>query len=394
MGRSIKIDVNINLYKIENYLQTLKSIPEQEVDFVIPANINLTGFGSFPLLFLLFYTWLRSKKGRLMIDINTEDNELLRNFSGNYIGYTLLLSAWNYRSIVDIEGIDIKKRFRKFTQQLYNKIDFLQDLPNDNLLIPIFDHYSKDRGLSHWFYNENFQFYKSPEQLDNTIYRIFSELSKIYKSRFKHNTKSVYEDLQVIVWELMSNTHYHATKDYLNQAELSPNLRGLYLKIHRASKENLIKQANEYEGLSAYYNRIIPNDNANFILELSVFDSGPGLAKRFLGQKWTPELSVSEEVSVVKQCLWRGSSSVHGANGIARGFGLDNVLSTLSKKRGFLIIRSGKVSLYRDLDKSPHLSTNNPLTIELQDALTNKIAEYTKMPEAVGSMITMSYPLF
>jgi len=362
-------------------------------NFIFPSELRYQGFGIVPLAILTFFCWLRNNKtGKIIIKVNIDDVEALKNFSSDFLGYTILSSAWKHKEIVNEELVQLKGSFKKYTQLLHKRIDFLQELPNDTILIPLFDHYSKQQGLSHWFYNSDFNFIGSPEELFSTTYRIFSDLGKIYKTKLAQNLNPVLEDLQIIMWELVKNTHDHATKDYLNQVDLAPNTRGIYLKIHRSSKRNFITKSKEDSGLKNYFENVL-YEGENFMLEISVFDTGPGIVKRFLGKEWMDSVSPNQEVDTIKKCLCKGISSTEGLRGNNRGFGLNNALITLSKRQGYLKIRTGNVSIYRDLLKSPHFETVDYEKITLQDVVTNSPSQFSGVGDTVGTLITMFFPL-
>lgn len=364
-----------------------------ENDFLLPNEVNYSGFGIIPLSIIYFFTWLRNnKKGDVFIDIDEADTDKLKSFGSDYLGYCLLSSAWKHKDIVNLKQISLKGPLRKYTQQLHSKIDFLQELTASEILVPFFDHYSKQQGLSHWFYNNQFDFAGSPEELSSTLYRLFVELGKIYKTKLIKNTSQIIEDLEIILWELIKNTDEHATKDYLNITDLSPNIRGLYMKIHRKSKKSFITEAKNDKGLTNYFESIL-EEGDNFLLEISVFDSGPGLPRRYKGAEWSNDISINEEVNIIKQCLYKGNSSAKGIKGSLKGFGLNNVLITLSAKKGFLQIRTGRTMLYRDLLKSPHFEETDFSKIELQDVETNSPSNFTGLPEIPGTAISMYYPL-
>lgn len=376
----------------ELYLKLITSNSEK-IDFVFKSIDNYSGVGVVPSIIMLFFIWIRNiKEGELIVDIDVKDEESLKIFSSNFLGYTILSSAWKHKEIINDDKISLKNYFKKYTQIFHNKIDFLQELPNDCILIPLFDHYSKQQGLSHWFYNSEYNFFGSPEELSNSVYRIFTELGKIYKTKISKNVKEIIEDLEIIIWELLKNTHDHATKDYLNQIDLSPNVRGLYLKIHKGSKKKFIAESKDSDGQKNYFQSIL-NEGENFLLEISVFDAGPGMVKRFLGKGWNDSITANKETEIIKKCLCKGISSTEGLRGNNRGYGLNNVLMTLSNRKGYLKIRTGKVSLYRDLLKSPHFETLDPDRIELQDSKTNSPSEFSVFGNSVGTLITMFYPL-
>jgi hypothetical protein len=387
----IKVPNKITNLKVEELLhQVIRSGVDS--DLQIPIEFTYRGFGIIPSLLQVIFTWIRISKGKLIIPIDLEDNETIEKFINDYFGYIVVSTIWKSTEIINTNNVSLKDQLRKHTQKMHDKIDFFEGLPNESLLIPCFDHYSKEKGLSHWFYINNFQYAENPSVLSNTIYRIFEYLGTIYKTRINVNTAKSLDSLQTIVWELVKNTDDHAKKDYLNQTQLSPNTRGVFFKIHRSSKDNFIEYANDHKGLESYYNAALkPTDN--FILEISVFDSGPGMVKRFLGSNWNESVTTLEEVDTIKRCLIKGVTSVTNFTGEFKGYGLHNVLQTLNIQKGFLKIRSGNVSLYRDLIETPYFETDEIDKVELKDWSIYKASEYTKMNFTEGTLITMAYAI-
>jgi hypothetical protein len=375
-------------------LFSISDIPKfEDSDFVFPSTVSHRGFGIFPSIIIFFFIWLRNnKKGDLVIDIEPDDEKGIADFSYSYLGYTILSAAWKHKEVTNMNGLSLKNYFKPHTRIFHERIDFLNKLPNDSIFVPLFDHYSKQQGLSHWFYKSDYSFIGSPTELSNTVYRIFEELGKIYKTKLSKNVNVIIEDLEIIIWELVKNTHDHATKDYLNQIDLSPNTRGVYLKIHRSSKKNFISNEKDNVGLKNYFDNVLAEGD-NFLLEISVFDVGPGMIKRFLGKDWNESISANAEVDIIKKCLCKGISSTEGFRGNNRGYGLNNALMTLSNRKGYIKIRTGKVSIYRDLLKSPHFETMDYTRIELQDSKTNSPSEFSPAGDTIGTLITMLYPL-
>ncbi|MES2762757.1 MAG: hypothetical protein V4677_11140 [Bacteroidota bacterium] len=387
----IKIPNKINNTTVEEILLKVNESTD-DYNLQLPIDFNYRGFGILPSLLLILFSWVRKSKGKLIIPISIDNKEAIKNYANDYFGYTVLSTVWKSTEIVNEEGVSLKEDFRKHTLRMHDKLDFFEGLSNEALLIPCFDHYSKEKGLSHWFYINNFKYAESPSLLNNTIYRIFEYLGRIYTTRINANSIKLLDNLQTIVWELIKNTDEHAKKDYLNQIELSPNTRGIFIKIHRSSKAKFIENANNHKGLEEYYNLAL-NETDNFMLEISVFDSGPGMVKRFLGSKWNENVTTKEEVDTIKNCLIKGVTSVSGFQGKHKGFGLNNVLQTLNTQRGFLKIRSGHVSLYRNLIDSPYIETTEIDKVELKDWNTMNPSKFSKMDFTAGTLITMAYPI-
>ncbi len=391
MSKSIKIKKSLSLDDIEEILKDINA--NKTIDLQLPISIDYTGFGILPSFFLAFFTWVRNNNGKIILPINENDLKKLEDFATDYYGYVILSTIWRNFDIVNKNNVNIKLSFKDFTGKMHQYIDSLTiNLPNESILVPSYDHFPKEKGLSHWFYSHDNEFFNTPSGIENSIYHILSQINKNYKQRLKRNISDSFDDINTIVWELLKNTDEHATTDYLGQIKLLPNTRGLFMKIHRSSKNNFISNT-KHEGLKEYYIDALDDDEFSFFLEISVFDSGPGLIKRFLGKEWSDDRAIEKNVDTIKNCLFKGQSSVKSNEGVNKGFGLDEVLNLLDKKRGFLKIRTGNVSVYKNLIKSKYKKFDNPSEIELFDWQSLSNENYTKMPTSEGSLVTLAIPL-
>jgi hypothetical protein len=86
------------------------------------------------------------------------------------------------------------------------------------------------------------------------------------------------------------------------------------------------------------------NDKSRFLrcLQLSFFDSGPGLASRATGRR-TTELGYDEERLHLLNCL---NKKITTKKQIGAGQGLPGVLKELQKIGGLIRIRSGRHSIF------------------------------------------------
>ncbi len=92
-------------------------------------------------------------------------------------------------------------------------------------------------------------------------------------------------------------------------------------------------------------------------IEICVFDTGLGLAKRFSGRDSLEGLSVDEEVDIVKRCFQLHETSKEGVDG---GSGLTAVLQVLKHLKAFLSLRTGRVHLYQDFSSARAGTTFEP----------------------------------
>jgi hypothetical protein len=385
----VTIPKKINHSILENLYSNLNS---DLVDLEIPLKLEYRGFGVLSSFFLFLFTWMRNNHGKLIIPVEIEDKEKLKEFASDYYGYIVLSTLWRHCEIVNKKNESLKDSFKEHTSSMHNNIDLLSDdLPNEAVLIPCFDHYSTQKGLSHWLY-ERSTFRGSPSELDNSLFAILKTLRRNYKGKLNKNLVDSFDSLLKIIWELLNNTDEHARKDFLDEAKLSPNTRGLYMRIQRSSKKNFILDT-DHLGLKQYYNRSLPEGDQIFILEITIFDSGPGLVKRFLGKNWSENITMQDEVNTIRKCLIKGQTSVNTQKGEGKGHGLDKVIHLLDQKRGFLTIRTGRASIFRDMIVSPYIPTKDIHEVELFDWKSSRFDSFSEMNKVEGTSITLAYPL-
>lgn len=88
------------------------------------------------------------------------------------------------------------------------------------------------------------------------------------------------------------------------------------------------------------------------LLELSVFDTGPGLGLRWLadkkGHRTYTEFSVAEEIDAVQTCFRKHATTKASEH---FGQGLPAALRALKKLNAFMTLRTGRLSLYQDFSR-------------------------------------------
>lgn len=148
-----------------------------------------------------------------------------------------------------------------------------------------------------------------------------------------------------LLYELFSNTHYHARSNF-DGTPLKSSCRGFQLRVLEAADRPLIDAAAGYEPLARYIDQLPQLEQAHRqLLEISVFDSGPGFAQQMTK---TPleGISVAREREAVEYCFEKGATTKSHTR---YGQGLPQVISLLRERHGFLRLRTGRLSLSRDL---------------------------------------------
>lgn len=184
------------------------------------------------------------------------------------------------------------------------------------------------------------------------------------------------------LYELFRNTEEYARTDERGN-QVRRSIRGIHARKQAISKAGLERMVEASPALATYCSRLEPRRNRRDIqlLEVSVFDTGPGYAPRWL-KKPLAEISRGEELQAITTCFAKHSTRKDNS---AAGMGLCTVVDILRRGNGFMRLRTGRQSLYADL-------------------ATEKERSYGEMPElhswqetqlapAVGTLFTFILPL-
>lgn len=174
--------------------------------------------------------------------------------------------------------------------------------------------------------------------------------------------REVSESLAHLVRELVENSDWWARVDHRG-VEYAKGIRAVTFRLVNIDNDNLPLFAGHNTHLHSYLQHCLtnhersreeaPSSNPNIVrrlnfLELSMVDSGPGLARRWLASRpenkrsveRLDEISLAEEEDAVIECFkkWKTSSG-----NTLRGIGLFSVASLLRKRQGFLRLRTGRL---------------------------------------------------
>jgi hypothetical protein len=129
-------------------------------------------------------------------------------------------------------------------------------------------------------------------------------------------------------------------------------------------------------------------------LEISVFDSGVGLARHWLARKrgkpvLLETLSPQDEYEACWECFQRWQTSSTLTN---KGLGLHEVMTTLSQLRGFLRVRTGRLSFFRDFVARPY-TRNEMLTERVFLDWTTNSPSFECLSPVEGVLYTILIPI-
>jgi hypothetical protein len=214
-----------------------------------------------------------------------------------------------------------------------------------------------------------------------------------------------------ILFELFKNTHEHARAG-IEYEVLGYSVRGLYARYYDpdhlrrqfpSSRDELMSM--RLSPAEVYTWSLLQQESTRSrrqssladsgVLEISVFDSGPGLAARWHGAD-TRQLAVSQELDFVLSCLAKGQST---SNRPAKGFGLWNVLQELRALRGFVRIRTNRIHMFREFNvaRDAALQTDGGLSGTPKEMLFDwkkrVVTSASECPPIAGTLISVLLPL-
>jgi hypothetical protein len=385
----IKITSNISITKIQNLYSELATSNEAVIDVHLPKKIEKLDFGLLFSYLQFLATWVRnSRSGMLHLPVNST-GEAIEYLDNNEFVYPSIVLAWE-KEIVNANGENLKSELKNPSKEYFNRMDFF-DLKGISVPIYCFDHDKSNRGLSRHLY-KNYRELVNEPTLGFNLFNAFKKVGDFNKGAFRIGVKEHYDDFIAIIHELFTNTHEHAKTNELGY-NLYPNIRALQLKFHKKPINKFVEQFQDYEGLVDYFNSGFTTNNLGelYLFEISILDSGSGFVKRY--KKISDyNLNISEEIEIIKQCLYRHNTSAEGFRGEIKGIGLDRVLQTLDGK-GFVRIKTGRADVFRDMKNNRYYHHGNASEIQLNDFQNNSTNNFTVYPAAEGTLLSIFYPL-
>lgn len=250
-----------------------------------------------------------------------------------------------------------------------------------------------DHSIERFAWPECFYALENGRKIPQTASYYFEILQSYFKNVWKNSSLTVtdYIGIGELLAELIDNTDQHAKADFTRGVS-QRSVRGVVLDTHLIAKgQSSSSICGKNNPIATYIESLRENKSTLHLLEISVFDSGPGIFRSFRSDK--NDLSIQEESKVVLSCFKNGVTSK--PNGIGVGRGLDKARLILNDRKGFLSVRTGRLAMYRNYKENPVLDVvnNQDLDIEMFDEKTNQRNVFTAMKNVEGLSYTILVPL-
>ena len=344
---SVVIKKDVYFEELERVLLNILD-KKEEIKLRIPATLKFSGgLGVEVNLIQIIITCFRLSKSNILHTYynnssNDDDKTYLENFNARLFGISALTMA---NQIVDSQNNILKKKFSLEPAipyiQAMDKSDYQNTTKGKEVNLVSISGVKKEYISSLYnFGNKNNL--KSSLELRTEIEQIFNFLVgfTLKKTTIKSKvTDTILDNISLLVHELFKNTDEHAKTNFKGD-EYSRTINGIKFSFPEYDKERVIKVfAPNSMKYGNYLIKSFNDDEKIRFFEISIFDSGPGYARKWLKKDFS-EFSLDEEKEAFKNCLRKHSTT---KTGNSAGMGLTIVRKMLKSLDGYMRIRSGRL---------------------------------------------------
>lgn len=183
-----------------------------------------------------------------------------------------------------------------------------------------------------------------------TFSALIEDLSSLMHTKRERNAlmRRGLSALGTVLEELLANADEHASID-LEGKKYKKGLRGMTVKASRINKMEISDYAHtEPEFARFVIKHMVKNVDALDFLEISIIDSGPGLARRWLSIKegkpleTLERMSLEDELQATLDCFKKHVTTKPSKES---GMGLHNAVQAFNKLQAYVRLRTGRLCL-------------------------------------------------
>lgn len=372
--------------------EVIEELYETSGDNIInlSASFKTLRLGMLPRLcqFIITYLKIQPETHVKFFQLDSDNEELIIGMLQDPQGLTATLMAEHVYAkdlkVNDVvKSVELKTKINKEIQERLNKSIFLH---KHRLQL-----FAVDHSIARYAYP--LCFYKpagSPNLRQSGYYSTL--LSNFLNEKVRLSTLVDHEidSLGELLFELVENTEQHGTADFRN-GKFSRSVRGLVIDYKLITKD----QSSDNIGgvgsiITEYLSEIREDQKPLHVLEISLFDSGVGITKTLNNLSDNLSIDLRDEALIVASSFAKGVTSKTNGKGFGRG--LHNVRQILGQRKGFLSIRSGRVSLYRDFNLQPFVESEND-KLELFDERTRSSNQFQALHSVEGLACSILVPV-
>jgi hypothetical protein len=388
----IKIERSHNIADVERLLRQVRST-SGDTDLLLSTRLGNFQFGGRTALIQAIITWAKKNPhGRLITHISdiSQADKQLRNLSASDHGIVALLSASDVM-FRDCKTSTYAMALRLALERLAQMSESVQTAKSGPEVFFLCADETSKAYLPALYHQTDSPVVKGLNDFQLLVDEILHATIPFVRARPLPRNRR--QDLAIVLRELFVNTHEWARTD-LNNNIIDKSLRGLQSYLyHSLHRDDVLEVVRGCAPLERYlrHSRFFSSDNRQLFLETSIFDSGPGLS-----QRWTSiplgHLTLDQEYNAVLKCLQKHSTTSEETH---KGIGLHRVLQMLTLMGGFIRVRTGSLSLYRDFVMHPYEgkgdgSLDEPYLLDWESGST----AIEPQEPVQGALMTMFLPVF
>jgi len=392
-----------NIDSIAAIEELYSALGEGDSKMTLATHLKGDVIGARAALLQFIITWMRRSSNRELIthiQNRTDADVMLADLCDSEHG--LIALALTSR-VIGVTNIDFSEKARIAARQYYFNTHQEPRHKGNRLFLIVFDHLVSAQPQTPYLG-------LTPAPRRERKERFISYLRGYLRScleRAKAPSLSEYESEQLyeIIYELWTNSEEWGSV-LADRTPLKRSVRGIMIQVHVPKETNGFAFHNPKRDpvhvgrYLSQFSSLKPGKGA--LLEISVFDSGIGLARQKRESDTRPIVDRKDEYHAVIECFGKHASSSADPS---RGLGLFSVMQLLTRTRGYLRFRGGRLSLYRDFTFHPHPYANRPYAppiyesgagrkqIEFLLDWNNDSPDLAEHYDAAGALMTAWIPL-
>ncbi len=348
MTKAIQLERDETIQSVEHHLVSLQD-STGDVQMSLPTDIpELIGVDV--SLLQLLMTWSQKQvmpslrtRGVLLDDADSGLSKLCDNVVGlSAVTLSRNIASWDHK---DIRSRAHAKASQHVDDMVEERAKFQR---GSSFAVLCFDGTSKAHPRN--LYHPNGEVLSERDL--KALFTRRLELAERNRAR-RERIESVATRLGTILFETFRNTHQWA-RTSVEGVPIRKGVRGLLMRRYRQHAASpgsaLIARHEQDAPLANFLANHLDHAGSGGVLELSVFDGGPGLVRRLRGTGSLASLSLEEERAACLACF---NKHITSSGMPHRGIGLYASMRELHQLGGFLRLRTGRMSLYRNFHDEP-----------------------------------------
>lgn len=384
-------------FSLTDFEDGLTELAGGESDLRVPNHVNASAVGTLAALIQLVITWARrsAERPRLRVYARDSSDTALANLVCTPFGLTAINMASEIKAVDESE---IRRREALLLAVDYVKtmhagaLGRLREFDKSTLPIICVDNARELRRPTR-LYVPGTEEVRDRREFESMVSACVTTL----RPGLRPIEPALVAMMAGLLQEAFQNTHDHAQTDFRG-GTLRRSTRGILIAYHAVDSRELAVMAGDHLPLQRYFAswqpRFFGARDAQFV-ELSIFDSGPGLAQSWLRKtrglaRPIPDepVPIAEEYAAVSACLAKGGTT---KGGTTSGNGLFRILEIVRRSGGFIRIRSGRLSLIKVYDGPEAMRLGVP-NLDMEDMVAGGTPAIAR-PWAEGTVLTAMLPI-